>query len=157
MHELVSPIFNFSVLVGGLVYYLRQPVKNFVATRHDTLRNELGSVRDLLKTAREKHDEFTAKLRAVDAEIVVLREQAKQDAQAMRSRVLAEAKRLSDQIIEDSKVAALGLYGEFRSQLYLELVGRVLDRAEVVLKERLTGDDRVRIRQEFSRQVEGAS
>jgi hypothetical protein len=30
----------------------------------------------------------------------------------------------------------------------------VLNRAETILRERLTGDDRARIRQEFSRQVE---
>ena len=33
---------------------------------------------------------------------------------------------------------------------------RVLERAEGLLKERLTGDDRVRIQQEFSAQVERA-
>jgi hypothetical protein len=79
-----------------------------------------------------------------------------QDANAMKSRIVAEAQKLSGNVIEDAKHASAVLYTEFKSSLYSELGARVLDRAEIILKERLTGDDRARIRKEFSTQVETA-
>ena len=43
---------------------------------------------------------------------------------------------------------------ELKGELYSDLCLKVLGQAEALLRDRLTGDDRVRIRQEFSRQME---
>lgn len=156
METLIAPLINLLILVGALVYYLRKPLKTFAETRHHAIREDLESVRNLLRGAQEKHEEFSAKLRAVDAEVSGIKTQMIQDAQAMKSRIVAEAQRLSGNVIEDAKHASAVLYTEFKSSLYSELGHRVLDRAEAILKERLTGDDRARIRKEFSSQVETA-
>ena len=73
---------------------------------------------------------------------------------AQHGYIIEEARKQSARISQDSLAAANGLLGELRSQLYSELSNKVLDRAERLLRERLTGDDHARIRQEFSQQVE---
>jgi F0F1-type ATP synthase membrane subunit b/b' len=156
MQTLIAPFINLLILVGVLVFYLREPLKVFAETRHHTIREDLESVRNQLRAAQEKHAEFSAKLRAVDAEVNGIKSQMVQDAQAMKSRIVAEAQKLSGNVIEDARHASAVLYTEFKSSLYSELGSRVLDRAEAILKERLTGDDRARIRKEFSSQVETA-
>jgi F0F1-type ATP synthase membrane subunit b/b' len=133
---------------------LKAPTKNFVAQRHISIRDELQSVREQLRLAQEKYDEFSSKLKAIDAEIGSMREQSKQEANAIKQRLTAEARRGSSLVISDARNAASGLFNDLKGQLYGELSTRVLTRAETILKERLTGDDRARIRQEFSRQVE---
>ncbi|MCM2277986.1 MAG: ATP synthase F0 subunit B [Oligoflexia bacterium] len=154
MHGLIAPTFNFLVLLAILVYYLREPIRQFVHSRHVTVRDELKSVRELLRQAQEKHDEFSSKLKAIEAETTALREQAQQDAQVAKLRILSEAQRLSGNIVVDARATAEGLLKEMKNELYLDLAGRVLERAETILKARLTGDDRARFRQEFSMQVE---
>jgi F-type H+-transporting ATPase subunit b len=154
MQTLIAPLINLLILVGLLSYYLRKPLKTFAETRHHAIRTDLDSVRNQLRGAQEKHAEFSAKLRAVDAEVSGLKAQMVQDAQAMKSRIVNEAQKLSGSVIEDAKHASAVLYTEFKSSLYSELGARVLDRAETILKERLTGDDRARIRKEFSSQME---
>jgi F0F1-type ATP synthase membrane subunit b/b' len=156
MATLIAPFINLLILVGVLVFYCRKPLQVFAETRHHTIREDLETVRNQLRNAQEKHAEFSAKLRAVDAEVSGLRAQMIQDANAMKSRIVAEAQKLSGNVIEDAKHASAVLYTEFKSSLYSELGARVLDRAEIILKERLTGDDRARIRKEFSTQVETA-
>lgn len=156
MQTLIAPFINLLILVGLLVFYLRKPLRVFAETRHNTIREDLESVRNQLRSAQEKHAEFSAKLRAVDAEVSGIKSQMIQDAQAMKSRIVAEAQKLSGNVIQDAKHASTVLYTEFKSSLYSELGARVLDRAEAILKERLTGDDRARIRNEFSSQVETA-
>ena len=154
MSGLLAPTVNLSILIGIMVYYLRAPIRAFVSDRHNTLRDELHRVRDLLAQAQTKYNEFTGKLKSMDAEIISLREQAKQDAAASKTRIIADAKKLSTTIVTDARASAQGLYGQLKSELFAEIGAQVLDRAEVLMRERLTGDDRVRIRQEFSKQVE---
>lgn len=154
MSSLFAPFVNFAILVGFLVYKLRQPVKDYVAGRHQTIREEISTVQEQLKTSQEKFDEFSAKLKAIDAELASLKEQGKQDALAIQQRLIADGQRIASLIISDSRTAAGHLYHELRGQLYSDLSHHVLERAEKLLRDRLTGDDRARIRQEFSYQVE---
>lgn len=154
--SLAAPAFNFFVLVGALAYYLKQPLKDFVQQRHLNVGDDLKKVRQLLRESQEKYDEFSAKLKAIDVELTSLREQAKQDAQSAKLRILSEAQRSSGHIISDARTSAEGLYSELKSKLYGEFSIRILERAETVMRERLTGDDRARIQKEFSSQVESA-
>jgi F0F1-type ATP synthase membrane subunit b/b' len=154
MSELFAPTVNLLILIGILAYYLRAPMKQSIRDRHAGLRDELARVRDLLRQSQEQYQEFSSKLKAIDAETTALRQQAIQDAQAAKQRLLADAQRLSMNVATDARRAADSLYVELKGQLSSEIGNRVLERAEQILRERLTGDDRARIRKEFSSQVE---
>ena len=157
METLIAPTINLAILLSILVYYTRAPLRGFVQQRHESLRDELARVREQLKQARVKFDEFSAKLKAIDVEIGAIQQQTRVDAEAMKSRIIAEGQKLSAHVVEDARNGAQNLYSELRAQLYGEFTGRVLDRAEALLKERLTGDDRARIQREFSTLVENVS
>jgi F0F1-type ATP synthase membrane subunit b/b' len=153
VHELISPTFNLAVLVAVLIYYTRQPIRDFVANRHNTVRDELARVSELLKNAREKNADFSAKLSAIEAEVAAFRDQLAQDAQAAKHRIIADSGRLAALVIVDARSAAEGLYADLRSELYAELGAKTVERAAAILLKRLTGEDRARIREEFSSQV----
>ncbi len=154
METLVASTFNLVLLLAILFYKLRVPLRDFVEQRHHSIRSDIQTVQNQLRQAQEKYDEFSAKLNAINVEIDVLREQSKQDALAAHHRILSESHKMMGNVISDAKRAADGLYLELKTTLYAELSGKVLDRAEHLLRERLTGDDRVRMREEFSSQVE---
>lgn len=154
MHELIAPAINLSILLTVLGYYLRAPLKDFVASRHVTLRDEVQRVRKMLREAQEQFDEFSAKLKAIDAEVMALKDQAKQDAQVTKNRIVTEAMKLSENVVVDARATATAMFSELKGRLTTELGFRVLDRAESILREKLTGADQARIRQEFSKQVE---
>jgi F0F1-type ATP synthase membrane subunit b/b' len=154
MESLFAPSFNLLILIVFLVYKLRQPVKDFVSLRHKTIREEIQTVRQELQVAQEKYDEFSSKLKAIDAEVVTLREQSQQEISALKQRILSESRRLSLNIISDAKAAAENLYLELKGQLYSDLSAQVLDRAELILRDKLTSDNRLAIRNDFSKQLE---
>lgn len=154
MKALIWPIINVATLVGILVYTTRAPLREFLKTRRKSIGEELIRVRELMESAKTKYEEFTAKLKAIDAEVLSLNEQVRSDAERMRSRILADAKQNAGSIVSDARTSANALYGDLKNELRVELGMRVLARAEKLLVERLTGDDRVRIRREFSTQVE---
>jgi len=154
MEHLIAPAINLGILVVFLFVKLRQPVKDAVAQRHTNLRDEIQKAREQLRAAKAQFDEFNKKLGSMDAEIAALREQARQDSQQAKTTLINQARKLSINIVSDAKAAAQGLYADLRGQLYTELGAHVLERAERLLHERLTGDERAKIRQDFSRQLE---
>jgi len=154
MLSLFWPSVNLAILIIGLVYFCREPLRQFVSSRHTTIREELSRVEEQLRQAQVRYDEFSAKLKAIDFEVKALADQAKQDAEALKVRILSEAKRLSSVIVADAQSSAGALVDDFRFQIVREFGNRVIDRAETIVKQRLTGDERARIRRDFSRQVE---
>ena len=154
METLVAPSFNLLILLAFMAYKLNKPVKEFVSLRHKTIREEIQSVRHEIQQAREKYDEFSSKLKAIDAEVATMRGQTQQEVAGLKQRIQSESRRLSLNIISDAKASAEGLYLELKGQLYSELSAQVLDRAELLLRDKLTGDDRMIIRSDFSRQLE---
>lgn len=154
MATLVWPAINLAVLVGIIGYLTRKPLKQFMKERRENVGAELIRVRELLQSARAKYDEFTAKLKAVDAEVTSLKAQIQSDATASKDRIVSSARSSSGAIVSDAKANADSVFKDLKNDLRAELGGRVIDRAEAILVDRLTGDDRARIRQEFSTEVE---
>ena len=157
MHALLWPTINLIILVIILTTKLKVPVADYVKQRHVLLRDEVKSVRDVLLRAQEQYDEFSSKLKAIEAEADSLLEQAKQDAQAVKLRVLSEAQKASSSIIADARGSAESLYADLKGSLSSEMGLRILDRTEAMMRERLTGEDRTRIQNEFSKQLENSA
>lgn len=154
MQTLVVSLLNLLILIVILFVKVKQPARDFLKTRHELLRDELDDVRDQLALAQERFRDFSTKLQSIDQELIALREQSKKEIAEMRTHILEATDRLAKIVISDAKAASHSLYLEFKDQLFAEFSLQAIDRAEVVLKERLTRDDRVRISREFSRQLE---
>jgi len=154
MESLVYPLINVLILIAFLATKMRAPIREFAAQRHLSIRGEIQSVQEQLRQAQEKYDEFSAKLKAVDAEIAILKEQTKQESASLKQKITNEARRVAGSVVSDAKNAAEGMFADLKGKLYCDLVNQVLDQAQGLLKERLTGEDRDRMRKEFSSQVE---
>lgn len=154
MESLVAPFVNVLILVGFLFYQLREPIRTFVSQRHETVRDTVKKVHAMLREAQDQYDEFSAKLKAIDAEVAGIHEQARQDALATQLRMNTEAQRLSQMIVADARVSAQNVFSDLKASLRVKLANQVLSRVEELVKDRLTGDDRAKIRQEFSVHVE---
>ncbi|MFZ9595017.1 MAG: hypothetical protein ACO3A2_02960 [Bdellovibrionia bacterium] len=154
MESLLISFLNFSILIAVLFYKTKGPIRQYVLERHELIKKELESVRQELQQAQERYDEFSAKLKAVDAEVQNLREQRKQDSQIFQQRTQSDARRLSSMSISDARDVAAGLFADLKNQLYTEFSLQVLDRAEVLISQRLTKTDQLSIQKEFSRQLE---
>lgn len=157
METLVASSINLFILLIFMVFKLRAPLRTFVSQRHSSISQEIHLVHEQLLKAQGQYDEFSGKHKSVGAEVEVLRQQMKQDSASVKQRILSEAKRLALVLGADAKDSAEGLYAELKGQLYFELSSRIMDKVENLLREKLSGDDRIRIRHDFTSQVEKVS
>jgi len=150
---LIPAFINFALFVGFLFWKLRAPFGDFVRNRSISLRDELESSREQLTKARSQYEEFSAKLDAIESDIRALREQARLDAAQAQGRIRAETSRLSAQILADATATRDASIAEAKREIVRAFAIQVVGRAEGLLRGRLTGEEKVRIRREFSTQL----
>ena len=156
METLIAPAFNLAILLAVLFYYLKTPLKHFLQDRHNLIAKELEDVRSILRTAQEKYDEFSAKIKAVDSEVTTIRDQAKEDAIEIEKKIIEDSKQISTRVVSESKLTSQRLYEDLKEELKTTYGLKVVERTQELLSAKLTGEDRVRIREEFSSQIGGA-
>ena len=154
MQTLIAPFINLIALLAILGFYLRKPLADLVVSRHVSLRDGLLGAREALRAAQESVSSLSERIKGMDAELAALRAQAREDGEKIRNSILVSAKSLSAAILADARSSAASAQSEFRASLRRELAGMALSRAEVRLRDRLTGEDHARIRREFSTLVE---
>jgi len=88
-------IFNFAILVGVLVYFLRSPFRAFLDGRSTQIRSELVSAARMRQEAAERIASIERRMQALPAELAALTEKGKADiaAERVRIREVAEAER----------------------------------------------------------------
>lgn len=155
MYSLITSAINLGILIWIIARYTKAPIRQFIQARHETLRDELERTAKDLATAKKRYEEFSSRLSAMGAEVASLRQQSKQDSQSAKQRIIDEANRLSAVIVSDAKASSEGLFGDLKRQMRGEFAERVVARAEALLRARLTGEDQVRLREEFARQLGG--
>jgi F-type H+-transporting ATPase subunit b len=88
-------IFNFAILAGVLIYFLRSPFRAFVEARSTQVRSELVSAARMRQEAADRIAGIERRMEALPSELEALNEKGKSDIAAERARIreVAEAER----------------------------------------------------------------
>jgi F-type H+-transporting ATPase subunit b len=149
----VGKIVNFVLLVGTLVYFLRAPIANYLASRHTQVRADLEAAAAMKRSAEAQIAEMEKKLQALPRELDELkaRGQAEIAAEEVRIRELAEAERVrlveqaSREIEQKVRVAQRTLV-EHAADLAVGV-------AQTKIKRDITTDDQARLVTSYLDQV----
>ena len=140
---------NFILLFGGLAYYLRQPLKDFLNARAHSIQQGLISGEKAQKEASEKIVEVEARLAGISNEIEALKIKATKEGEIDKARVINDAKLEAEKILELAKQEIEGL----QRSAYLELKAQVAELtvqiAEKQLRSGLGPDENQRIMSRF--------
>ena len=104
----IGRLFNFAVLVGGLIYVLRSPLAQYLANRSQQIRGGLESARETSAKATSQLAEIDRRLQTLPAELDALRKRGVEEIAAEEQRIQAKAeaerKRLVDEMQRDVDV-----------------------------------------------------
>ncbi len=149
----VGKIFNFVVLVGGLVYLMRKPFAEYLTRRGGELRAELSAAEALKAEATAKIAEIDARMKTLPAELEALGARGRADiaAEEQRIRELAatEKQRLLDQAAReiDQRVRLA------RRELLEHAADLTIDVARTKIQSEITDADRSRLVDRYLSQV----
>jgi F-type H+-transporting ATPase subunit b len=154
LHSLLWPAINFLVLVGGIFYLTKNDFIQFVSQRHTDVKQSLEAVKAQLEKAEKEFTQYEARLQNLDREVRELYSQNKIDMENLKLTHLSQAKKMADSIVADAKTSSDTIVSEFKTSMKVDLMRQVLAKSEALIRTRLTGEDRERIRKDFSKQVE---
>lgn len=86
----VARLFNFAILVGVLVYFLKAPIASYLASRSTQIRQELVTAAEMRTTAAAQLEEIRRRLQALPGELEALKVRGAEDVRAEEARI-AEA------------------------------------------------------------------
>lgn len=90
--DFLGKVINFVVLVGGLIYFLRNPLGNFLEGRTKYLDHALRDAKDSRVEAEKKQQEMETRLKKIGREMEHIRREAKTEGKMIQERILQEAK-----------------------------------------------------------------
>jgi len=144
---------GLSVLIGVLVYFTREPLRNFLVERSDGIRRQIESAEAALEAARAEAAELRARLQRIGEENDELVRAAADLAEAERLQALERARQSAERIREESRRAADQEIARAKRELQQEAAQLATSLAAEILRQGVTPDDDRRMLGEFVEQI----
>jgi len=143
--EMAAKLFNFAILAGTLVYFLRSPIATYLSDRGTQIRSDLVKAADMRATAAAQAAAIERKMAALPGELDALRKAGAEEVAAEEARIRTAAEAERARLLEQAR-------REIDSQLKLaerDLVAHTADLAVAVaatrVKATITAVDQARL------------
>jgi F-type H+-transporting ATPase subunit b len=140
---------NFLILFGGLGWYLRRPLQDFLDSRSRSIQEGLASGQAAKELAQKQLAEIESRLNRLDEEIRSLKAQAFQEAGEERNRILESAKTEAQKIFEMAQREIEGMKKAARLELKSHIAELAVRLAEERLKKSVSSDENKRLVLQF--------
>ncbi len=99
----IARIFNFSVLVGVLVYFLRAPIRQYLSGRHGTIRQDLTDARATREAAEVRLAAVRARVAELPGELAALEMRGREELARERERMKAASAAEREKLLERTR------------------------------------------------------
>lgn len=148
-------IVNTIALIALLVYFLKKPLINFFSDRSAQIKKDLEEAKLERERAEEKVREYEQKIAGMEQELERMRVELRKSAEAEKEKVMTNAERMAESMIEAARVAADQEVRKAKSTLKNESVELAVGLAEALIRDKIDADDHKRIVQDYLAKVEG--
>jgi F-type H+-transporting ATPase subunit b len=160
-HRHMPPPFGFALInfaVFAMIMYrlAARPLREFVRTRHLTIKNDLDEAAKLKAEADAKLGEYQKRIAGIDKEVQDLIAQVRAEAEAEKQRLVAQAAEHAKRLAAEAEAQIKTEIARARAQLRREAVEAAMATAEGVLREKLSTEDQKRLADRFVGELEGA-
>jgi F-type H+-transporting ATPase subunit b len=147
---------NFFILFGGLGWYLRKPLREFLETRSRSIEEGLASGRLARESALKQMNEIESRMERLDEEVRALRASAVKEAEEEKARIIASAKMEAQKILEVAQREIEGLKKSARLELKAHVAGLAVKLAEERLQQTVGPEENKRLVARFLDSLETA-
>jgi F-type H+-transporting ATPase subunit b len=159
-HRHMPPPFGFAlinfVVFGFIMYRLAaKPLKEFVRTRHVTIKKDLDESAATKASAAAKLREYEEKIAKIEDEVAALVAQIRKEAEAEKARIVAAAAEQAARLKADAEAQVKAEIARIQRALRREAVESALATAEATLREKLGADDQKKLADKYLAELEG--
>ena len=154
--SVIAKAFNFAVLVGGLVYFLRTPIATYIETRSTHIRQDLVSAEKLRTSAKAQLEDIRRQLAALPAELEALRRQGAEDVRTERARIAQAAAAERERLLLQTRREIEMRLRIARRELLEHAAQLAVDVAQSRIARSITADDQLRLIDRYATQLREA-
>jgi len=144
---------NMVVFFALLGYFLRGPVTTALAQRHEQIQRDAAEARERRTKADQMAADIQARLTQIEQEVRSIGERADADGQRQRQELMAAAEAEAAKILQSARNEVDNRLKNARREL-TEYAGQLAsERAEVILKDKITEVDQKKLFEESLREV----
>jgi len=141
----IFKLLNMLLFIGALVYFIGGPIKKGLADR----RTDIARAADDAKTRRQKANQIAndiqARLAQLEEEVKAIHERALVEGEKQRRELIVAAENEAKKIVAQAQAEVDNRLKNARHEL-TEYAGQLAsDRAEQILRERITADDQKKL------------
>ena len=149
----IAKLFNFAVLVGVLVYFLRAPIAEYLRTRSAQIREALVTAAETRKAATAQLEEIQRQLASLPAELEALKKRGAEDTAAEEARIAETAKAERARLLEQTRREIDMRLRVARRELTEHAAQLAVRVAEDRIRRSITADDQVRLLDRYTAQI----
>ena len=153
---IVARLFNFAILAGTLVYFLRSPIAAYLRSRSGEIRQDLVTAAEMRTAASAQLADIERKLQSLPAELEALKKRGAEDVQSEKGRIAQAAAAERERLLEQTR-------REIDMRLRIarrELVEHAATLAVGIARERIartiTPEDQIRMLDRYTSQLKEA-
>ena len=151
-HELKTLIYqsiNVFILVAGLFYFIRKPVKDFFAQKRVGFLDVAKRAHEAQQKAAQERVEIEVRLSKLQNTQEESVSRARAEAAELKRQLILEAEALSQRMKLEAQATAKSEIERAKQALRLQMITGSLELAEKHLQEKLTQEDQSRFEKEF--------
>ena len=154
--QTVAKIVNFAILGGVLFYFLRTPIRTYLASRATTIRQDLVTAAEMRSAATAQLAEIEKKMRALPAELDALKARGAEDLKAEQARMAEAAAAERERLIAQTRREIQARLRMARRQLTDHAATLAVQIAEERIKRTITPEDQLRLVDRYAAQLRDA-
>jgi F-type H+-transporting ATPase subunit b len=147
-------VVNTVALIALLVYFVKKPLVDFFKGRTAQIEAELAEAREQRTKAEQTIKEYEAKIAGMAQEIERMKAELAKAAAAEKEKVLANADRMAQGIVEAAKIAAQQEVRKVKMSLRHEAVDLAVAAAEAIIKGKIGPNDHKQMVDDYLARIE---
>jgi F-type H+-transporting ATPase subunit b len=156
-HEGILPtiarLFNFAILAGVLVYFLRAPIKGYLETRSGQIRHDLVTAAEMRRAAAAQLEQIQRQLASLPAELEALRTRGAEDIAAEEARIAETAKAERARLLDQTRREIAMRLRIARRELTEHAAELAVQVAQQRISRTITQEDQVRLLDRYTSQL----
>ena len=146
-------VINFVVLAAALVFILRKPLSQALSSRIKGIKEQLEDLEARKAEAEKKLAEYKEKLAQLEGEAEKIIDDYVKQGREAKSRILKEAEASAEKLKAQARRNIEHEFEQAKLKLQEEIFATSLQKAEEIIKNRITADDQDRIVDEYLKKV----
>lgn len=141
--------FNFAVLLALLIKLAGKPLKNYLANRHNEVKEKIDETNRVLAEAETLKATYEAKLTKLDEEIEAFKKTVMSEVEKEKAKIIAEATQFADKTKEQARLTYEQELKDAKKKIKEDIARLTIEGAEKLIVEKINKTDHEKMIEDF--------